>query len=234
MFASIDAVMDKVHHQIDHYKGKRWSKRAAPGNGAEVAEAAEAEAAAEEPSRITRVKRFAMVPMDEEEAVDQMELLGHDFFVFFNVNQSQLNVVYRQAQRGLRPNPARSRVKAAGSAPAPGEEAGHALCGVYAFGGLFGRDLTHLDRSQGAADFPAHAKLDNKDRQCPPQGAIEALVQALAAPPEIEERLRAELACAGSSMMHDHGCRLTVKLPAGPAHAPAPVHLLRIQEVAAV
>ncbi len=37
-----------------------------------------------------------MVPMDEEEAVDQMELLGHDFYVFFNVNQSQLTVVYRR------------------------------------------------------------------------------------------------------------------------------------------
>ncbi len=96
MFASIDAVMDKVHHQIDHYKGKRWSKRAAAENGTDVAEAAEEEAAGEEPSRITRVKRFAMVPMDEEEAVDQMELLGHDFFVFFNISQNQINVVYRR------------------------------------------------------------------------------------------------------------------------------------------
>jgi putative sigma-54 modulation protein len=96
MFASIDAVMDKMHRQIDHYKGKRWSKRSATDSGPAVLEATEEEAGAEEPSRITRVKRFAMVPMDEEEAVDQMELLGHDFYVFFNVNQSQLNVVYRR------------------------------------------------------------------------------------------------------------------------------------------
>ncbi len=96
MFASIDAVMDKMHRQIDHYKGKRWSKRSAADSGPAVGEATEEEAAAEEPSRISRVKRFAMVPMDEEEAVNQMELLGHDFYVFFNVNQSQLNVVYRR------------------------------------------------------------------------------------------------------------------------------------------
>jgi putative sigma-54 modulation protein len=38
-----------------------------------------------------------MVPMDEEEAIDQMELLGHDFFVFFNINQNQINVVYRRS-----------------------------------------------------------------------------------------------------------------------------------------
>jgi putative sigma-54 modulation protein len=37
-----------------------------------------------------------MTPMDEEEAVQQMELLGHDFYVFFNVNQSQINVLYRR------------------------------------------------------------------------------------------------------------------------------------------
>ena len=54
------------------------------------------EEATEEASRITRVKRFTMTPMDEEEAVDQMELLGHDFFVFFNSSSSQINVVYRR------------------------------------------------------------------------------------------------------------------------------------------
>ncbi len=96
MFASIDAVMDKMQRQIDHYKGKRWSKRGVVAEGEAATAEAPEEEAAEEPSRITRIKRFAMVPMDEEEAVDQMELLGHDFYVFFNVNQSQINVVYRR------------------------------------------------------------------------------------------------------------------------------------------
>lgn len=91
MFASIDAVMDKLERQVAHYKGKRWAKRA-PAGGDFAAE----EEATEEPSRITRVKRFNMSPMDEEEAVDQMELLGHDFFVFFNSSSDQINVVYRR------------------------------------------------------------------------------------------------------------------------------------------
>ncbi len=99
MFASIDAVLEKMQRQADRYKTKRWSKRTAEEMGEEAAPLAEAgeEAVAEEPTRISRVKRFAMVPMDEEEAVDQMELLGHDFYVFFNVNQNQINVVYRRA-----------------------------------------------------------------------------------------------------------------------------------------
>jgi ribosome hibernation promoting factor len=98
MFASIDAVFDKMQRQADRYKGKRWSKRGAESE-TPVAPATEEETASadEQPSRISRVKRFSMVPMDEEEAVDQMELLGHDFFIFFNVNADQINVVYRRS-----------------------------------------------------------------------------------------------------------------------------------------
>jgi putative sigma-54 modulation protein len=101
MFASIDAVFDKMQRQIDRFKGKRWSKRGSEGI-AEVAAVeavavmAEEDEAMEEERPISRVKRFAMVPMDEEEAVEQMELLGHDFYVFYNANQSQINVVYRR------------------------------------------------------------------------------------------------------------------------------------------
>ena len=97
MFAAIDTVFEKMQRQMDRFKDKRWMKR---GVEAEVpvetaAEEEEAETG-EEPSRITRVKNFQMTPMDEEEAVDQMELLGHDFYVFFNVNNNQINVVYRR------------------------------------------------------------------------------------------------------------------------------------------
>jgi putative sigma-54 modulation protein len=94
MFASIDAVLDKMQRQIDHYKGKRWSKHAVD-EGTDATSEAEEESD-EEASRITRVKRFAMIPMDEDEAVDQMELLGHDFYVFYNISDNQLNVVYRR------------------------------------------------------------------------------------------------------------------------------------------
>jgi putative sigma-54 modulation protein len=101
MFASIDAVFDKMQRQIDRFKGKRWAKRGSEGIGEittlEAAELiAEDEAEEEAPRRISRVKRFAMVPMDAEEAAEQMELLGHDFYVFYNVNENQINVVYRR------------------------------------------------------------------------------------------------------------------------------------------
>jgi putative sigma-54 modulation protein len=98
MFASIDAVFEKMQRQVDRFKGKRWSKRSS-GETAMQAPAMPAEGEEEAPEKrpaISRVKRFAMTPMDEEEAIQQMELLGHDFFVFFNVNQAQINVIYRR------------------------------------------------------------------------------------------------------------------------------------------
>jgi putative sigma-54 modulation protein len=48
------------------------------------------------PSRIVRTKRFVVTSMTEEQAIEQMELLGHDFFIFFNPSADSLNVVYRR------------------------------------------------------------------------------------------------------------------------------------------
>ena len=47
--------------------------------------------------QIVRTKRFSMTPMSEEEAIDQMELLGHDFFVFYNATIDSVNVLYRRS-----------------------------------------------------------------------------------------------------------------------------------------
>ena len=44
-----------------------------------------------------RTKRFSMLPMGEDEAIDQMELLAHDFFVFYNANSDSINVLYRRS-----------------------------------------------------------------------------------------------------------------------------------------
>ncbi|MGD9100332.1 MAG: ribosome-associated translation inhibitor RaiA [Anaerolineae bacterium] len=93
MFASIDAVMDKLDRQIERYKGKRQNR--IRGGGAETGVVAEE--AEEEPTReIVRVKRFEVWPMHEEEAIEQMELLGHDFFIFYNAEIGSLNVVYKR------------------------------------------------------------------------------------------------------------------------------------------
>ncbi|MGC8788124.1 MAG: ribosome hibernation-promoting factor, HPF/YfiA family, partial [Anaerolineae bacterium] len=92
MLAAIDAVRDKLQRQIKRYKERpmRIRERAR-------AAAAQAEEQAEElPPRIVRVKRFNVTPMDEEEAIEQMELLGHDFFIFFNPNTGSMNVLYRR------------------------------------------------------------------------------------------------------------------------------------------
>ncbi len=103
MFASIDAVSDKLERRIRRFKGKRARnhKRAvAEANSLEasmspVAELTEEEEAPEE-AAIVRRKRFEVYPMDPMEAVEQMELLGHDFFVFLNAETGQINVLYRR------------------------------------------------------------------------------------------------------------------------------------------
>lgn len=92
MFASIDTIVDKMYRQIVRYKGKRYGRGRGPGEIPPVEEFEEEEAS----PRIVRTKRFQVAPMDEEEAVEQMELLGHDFFVFFNVNTNEVNVIYRR------------------------------------------------------------------------------------------------------------------------------------------
>jgi len=92
MRTSIDSAIDKLYRQIDRYKGKRYRGRG------RVAKAPSLETAPEEEAeyRIARVKRFQVTPMTEEEAIEQMELLGHDFFVFYNVNTEIMSVIYRR------------------------------------------------------------------------------------------------------------------------------------------
>ena len=99
LFAAIDTVLDKMYRQIARYKGKRYHNRKFAGEPLPVPEyEAEAEAEAEETSghQIVRRKRFTAMPMSEQEAIEQMELLGHDFFVFFNADTANVHVVYRR------------------------------------------------------------------------------------------------------------------------------------------
>lgn len=102
MFTSIDAVADKLERRIERYKGKtaRNSKRAVAQ--AVAAEAVVAPVIEEEPEdeKIVRVKKFGISPMDAMEAIDQMEMLGHDFYVFQNSDSGVTNVVYRRRDGG--------------------------------------------------------------------------------------------------------------------------------------
>jgi putative sigma-54 modulation protein len=107
IYACIDNVVDKIHRQIVRYKGKRVDRRQGQlGNkqnqnsDQEELPALEPEivaALAEEQERkIVRTKRFLVSPMTEDEAIEQMELLGHNFFIFYNVNVERINVLYQR------------------------------------------------------------------------------------------------------------------------------------------
>ena len=107
IFASIDATIDKMAKQVRRFKGRRYDskRRAAAAASLEVEmngvvpvgveEADEAEVAA---GQIIRRKQFVVEAMHEEEALEQMELLGHDFFVFFNPESKGINVIYRRKE----------------------------------------------------------------------------------------------------------------------------------------
>lgn len=100
MRSSVDAALDKLERQIMRYKGKRWSSRSR--HKAEAMEPFLEETEEEEDGleQVVRVKEFHTRPMDVEEAIEQMELLGHDFFVFYNVNTNNYSVVYRRRGEG--------------------------------------------------------------------------------------------------------------------------------------
>ena len=83
-----------IERQIKKYKTKIVDKKqnALAFNEAFLQEESEPE----ETVNIVKTKRFAMKPMDAEEACVQMELLGHSFYVFLNSETEQVNVVYKR------------------------------------------------------------------------------------------------------------------------------------------
>ena len=96
MFHSIDTVLDKMYRQIARYKGKRQNRWRGTGAPVEPLPVEMEDELEEEPTRIVRFKRFPMTPMNPEEAIEQMELLGHDFHIFFNSSVDAMNVLYRR------------------------------------------------------------------------------------------------------------------------------------------
>ena len=94
LFTAIDRAAGVITRQIEHHKGKRYEK----GRSSSIARTGfSGEEGATQPAReVVRVKRFAVKPMSVAEAADQMELLGHDFFLFFNADAEELNLLYRR------------------------------------------------------------------------------------------------------------------------------------------
>jgi putative sigma-54 modulation protein len=96
MKASIDQLTDKLARQVKHYRAKR-SRRAGRNDG----DHGGAPVARDEPEpQIVKSKQFAVKPMTAEEAVLQLELIGHDFFVFRDADSGEINVVYRRNSGG--------------------------------------------------------------------------------------------------------------------------------------
>ena len=93
LFTAINKVAAIMDRQIEHYKGKLYDK--GRGNSLARGEITE-EVEATQPRKVVKVKRFAVKPMSVAEAIDQMELLGHDFFLFLNAESEELNLLYRR------------------------------------------------------------------------------------------------------------------------------------------
>ncbi|MCK9524542.1 MAG: ribosome-associated translation inhibitor RaiA [Limnochordia bacterium] len=96
MYVSIDAAVDRIERQFNKYKAKLSRRIHGPKLGEMPAASPEAQGDGQEP-RIVRTKRFALKPMDVDEAVMQMELLGHDFFVFRDADTGDVSVVYKRS-----------------------------------------------------------------------------------------------------------------------------------------
>jgi putative sigma-54 modulation protein len=109
LLATIDAAADVLSRQVRRYKEKVYhsdkhikAREAALAGKAVVPEEVEEEELDEETEivmgRVVRVKRFAVKPMTEEEAIEQMELLHHDFFLFFDADAGTYALLYRRRE----------------------------------------------------------------------------------------------------------------------------------------
>ena len=94
MYVSIDLVEEVIERQLRKYKNKIVDKKQEGGNFQQAF--MEKEFEEEDEVNIIRTKRFGMKPMYPEDACIQMELTGHDFFVFRNAETDEVNVVYKR------------------------------------------------------------------------------------------------------------------------------------------
>ncbi len=94
MYVSIDLVEEVIERQLKKYKNKLVSKQQNPASFRK--EFIEKEVSTDDEIQIIRTKRFGMKPMYPEDACVQMELLGHNFFVFRNAETEEVNVVYKR------------------------------------------------------------------------------------------------------------------------------------------
>ncbi|MCE5258090.1 MAG: ribosome-associated translation inhibitor RaiA [Chloroflexi bacterium] len=97
LYTSLDTALERMTRQIERYKGRHWRSQNRAVSEPAVVEEQQAE---EEEELIIRRKSFQTRPMTVEEAIEQMELLGHDFFVFYDAATKAFCVVYRRRDSG--------------------------------------------------------------------------------------------------------------------------------------
>jgi putative sigma-54 modulation protein len=90
---------EKLLRQVEHYRAKR-SRKQARGNGIPPPGGPMSIPEQEQRTKIVKTKQFAVKPMTAEEAALQLELVGHDFFVFQNDESGEVNVLYRRNDGG--------------------------------------------------------------------------------------------------------------------------------------
>ena len=96
MYVSIDLVEEVIERQLRKYKNKLVARHQAGGNFIQAFFESEDDTADTNEIKIVRTKRFGIKPMFPEDACMQMDLLGHNFFVFSNAETEQVNVVYKR------------------------------------------------------------------------------------------------------------------------------------------
>jgi len=94
MYVSIDLVEEVIERQLRKYKNKIVDKQQAAANFQKAY--LDKDYDEDEEVKIIRTKKFGIKPMYPEDACVQMELLGHNFFVFYNAETEQVNVVYKR------------------------------------------------------------------------------------------------------------------------------------------
>ncbi|MFV9505497.1 MAG: ribosome hibernation-promoting factor, HPF/YfiA family [Oscillochloridaceae bacterium umkhey_bin13] len=103
LYGAVDAVQDVLQRQIKRYKEKYWRRDQRARRQLEEAEQYAAEVAIAElepneplPREVIRTKQFTLRPMFADDAIEQMELLGHNFFVFHDAESQRISVLYRR------------------------------------------------------------------------------------------------------------------------------------------